>query len=225
MSYDFEADDPFAFASAEDGIDVESTGDSGSLDEAHMLNNQGDVLAGEDNAFVKTFNEKNELTATYKCNAVTPVTGKTLVLGGAGTSGVVATQVSVSYSNTGPCTITITGHKHGTAAHNTPAFTVTLPSLGFGALDPLGNPASTDAQSASWSASIMNHVDKLNNQGTFLCGISAGCKIEASGEYLGAAPTLADGWIADGGDANTSNSDFHTYSLKAHQYQGRDTGA
>lgn len=217
MAYDFIAEDPFSFATT--GIELESSSESDSLDNAVALDLEGEPVADSD----KTFNEKTAVTATYKCSELDTITDATVVLGGAGP--LVVESVQVQYSNTGHCTITLSGHNHGTTAHEaTNAFTVTLPTLGFGAYDPLGNTPSTACQSASWSASIMKHVDRLNNQGAFLAGASRGCKIEASAEYLGAAPALASDWTKSGDDDNTSNSDFQTSSLKAYKYQAADEG-
>lgn len=215
---DFVAVDPFGFADGED-IEIENSGDSGAKEAAIVNDRYGDPMPDSE----KQFNEKNDVTATYKCGSVAGVSDKTIVLGGAGTAGLVATQVSIQFNNNGHCTITVTGHKHGSTAHDaTNAYTIALPTIGFGAIDPIGNPASANCQSASWSASILTHVDKLNNQGAFLMGASRGCKIEASAEYVGAAPTVADGWTEDGTDDKTSNSDYNSAALKVHKYQAAD---
>lgn len=170
----------------------------------------------------KSYDEQMEVKAEYEAMILGVLTFPAIVMGAAA-NGYVVTQVQLA-TGMQHLKMSVTAHKHPAGTHNANEFTLVFPDdvPGWGAYDFLG--AGNDGvQSSTWSASV-DHVDKLKGDGTWLCGRSQGCKIEASSEYISdtiPAPDGDLGWTLDSNEVKTGG-DFYTASLKAHQYQAPD---
>ena len=189
-----------------------------SKDDAVVRDATGEFLPDS----AKAFNEKNEVSEEYEC-AILGAAGELDIVSEAGAFAI--TQIKVSTQEGRAARLTVTGHQHigGTSAnHVANPRTITLPAFdGFGATDLTGSAiASTDVQTSDWTATL-DHVDKQNNLGDFLCGRSQGCTIEATVEAVTETKPVIPtdpAWTKWEADIRKSNSDFYTVSGRGKLY-------
>lgn len=195
-----------------------SVSESASKDGAVVKDATGEYIVATD----KTFNEKTDIVAEYEANDPGDVGAGEIATGAAAALHV--TSVAIATTNTGYAKVTVTGHNHGVTVHTLQARTIKLPAFnGFGGTNFLSPDLTTivaaDVQSSSWSITL-DHVDKQNNVGNFLCGVTAGAKIEASVDAVNdTEPAVTETtWKWDSKDIKKANQDFYSISCKAHQY-------
>jgi hypothetical protein len=169
----------------------------------------------------ESFDEKQEVTLTYRAKVKTDAVAVALSLGLAASSGYVPTRIRVTTTGGNSpkhAEVEITGHKHGSGTHEINSVDVDVDVDGWGATDFLSDTPDDGCQSSTWEASI-NHKDVNDKKGDWLAGRSQGCRIDASGQYISdAAPALDADWTDDGSET-ADGDDFWTSSLKGHQYQ------
>lgn len=190
------------------------------------LANQVSTAVAEDGAgeylpdTEESYDEKQEITLTYRAKSKEDALAVAISLGLACTSGYVPISIKVNTkggSSPGHAEVEITGHKHGTDTHEVNSIDVSCSVDGWGATDFCSAVVDDGCQSGTWSATI-NHKDANTRKGDFLCGRSQGCKIDVSGQYISdAAPTLAADLTDDGSDTE-DGGDFWTANLKGHKY-------
>jgi hypothetical protein len=168
----------------------------------------------------ESFDEKQEITLTYRAKVKTDALDVAISLGLACTSGYIPLSIKVNTkggSSPGHAEVEITGHKHGSSTHEVNSIDVACTVDGWGATDFCSAVADDGCQSGSWSASI-NHKDSANRKGDFLCGRSQGCKVDVAGQYISdTAPALDTDYTDDGSDLEDGD-DFWTAALKGHLY-------
>lgn len=198
-------------------FDLKGVASTTSRDSAVHVDASGEYV----NATDVSFNTREEIQVEYEANETGAVGGGAIaVIVGA----YAVTAIAIRTTSTGHARVTITAHQHtgGTSAnHIANARTITLPTFnGFGAADFMTSGlTSTDLQSGDWSASI-NHVDRQNNVGNFLCGAATGVKIDASARAVAdSIPTSnPSGWILDRWAWSKSGDDFYAGDMAGHQY-------
>ncbi len=218
-AYTFGGSDVLGLAGG--GFVAEGVTISGSKDAAVAKGSTGDYIV----AAHASFNDKEEVVQTYIANVTTGAAAPTVSLGGLAGDYIV-TSVKSEGSNTGFTKITVTAHKHldgnTTTEHYENAKSITIPvGNGFGSFDPFGTSGltATDIQSCSWEASI-EHVDKQDSAGEFLCGRSQGAKITASIDAVTDTASVADpsGWKITSRNSKQTNDDFHSFSITGEKY-------
>lgn len=213
---------------ANDDFEFQGNEKTGSKDSAIPKGATGEFLP----AAHKTFNEKNDFTATYVAKKVGTVVPPTIVIG-VEKNGYHVTAAKLAGTNTGHLVLTVNAHEHVGAtsgtAHKTNAHTIVWPSEpdGFGAFDPFGDSGvpAEQIQSCGYDVSI-EHVDAQDRKGDFLVGRSQGVKVEASLEAVTDVENPADptGWKLTGKDRKKGNDGFWGLSLRGEMYPG-DTWA
>lgn len=166
----------------------------------------------------QTYDERQEVTLTYRANKKTSALTVAVSLGLADTvSTYVPTSVKVNTGNTKHAEVQIVGHKHGAGTHEVNSVDVSCSVDGWGATDFCSDTANDGCQSSSWTATI-DHVDKLTKAGAFLCGRSQGCRIDCTAEIVADAAPALDGDLTDDGSQVVEGEDFYTASLKGHKF-------
>ena len=203
----FQANDPLGLTGwvAQSGGDVTVTEQN-----AVALGANGDSIAEQG------YDPKQELSVSYIA------TGNGVAIPSVGDilNGWHVDSVSVSWSNTDWAKLTISAHKHGTAAHETcrvyePTITATG---GFGCptaigLFTLGTTSGVGVRSVSYSLQT-NHVDEMKHDGSHLAGDNYDgtetLTIETTGAYT--FPASSDGWHNDSADEKHTNTGATTTS-------------
>ncbi len=185
--------------------------------------------------FISTTNQQRNQIAnfTFTYLAKVPLGATTTIeLGGdGGLTGLVITRVAVRQVNNANATVELTCHQHGTTPSvnnhlDTSAFTIVLPSCGYGIVSAPLTLASGDPPdnivSVDWSAEVQ-HVDKQNRLGDHLVGASFGCRLDCSESRIdnGEAITAAAGWFLDGDVPSESNADFRTRTIRGHSFAAK----
>lgn len=196
--------DPYGLADGDLALISLGRGTSSSTDCAD--NGVGEFAPASQIAFGK----KQNLSANYKAQISTAISGKTVTVGAA--EAVAAETITINTVKGVRATVAINGHKHigGTGTvHNASSRSVSLPSFnGFGASTfglSVGVPAAS-IQSGTYVISV-GHTDDDDYVGNFLCGTSHGEKHSASFEAVDdTAWTIPEGWIEEAGQP-TGESD------------------
>lgn len=146
-----------------DGWEIQNENPTTGQDRAQALGADGDEIASH------LHNTKTTVTESFVCiedEAEIPDCGKIV-------SGWHIDTVTVTLSNTGFATMSVTGHKHGTANHancRNYAGTYTEVASMFGCPDELPCctiPADAGVRSVTYTKSV-NHVDELGSDGEWL---------------------------------------------------------
>lgn len=203
----FQANDPFGLTGwvAQSGGDITVTEQN-----AVALGANGDSIAEQG------YDPKQEISVSYIATAE----GVAIPSVGAIMNGWHIDSVSVSFSNTDWAKLTISGHKHGTANHET--CRVYAPSItakgGFGCPLEIGifkltAESGVGVRSVSYSLQT-NHVDEMKHDGSHLAGDNYDgtetLTIETTGAYT--FPATADGWHNDSNDSKHTNTGATTSS-------------
>lgn len=223
MAFTHGASDLFGLADAD--FVQQSHGDNTTRDHSIVEDDKGDFIADSD----AEYNKRDEVSVTYAAkNLEGPAQPKEIVMGGdgQGSGGFVITQIAVTQESTKEATIVVTGHKHDADnTHLTREYTVALPLLSaHGILEsPLKAALPTNIQKFTWTASL-GHIDKGDNRGDHLIGVSTGLRIECTEDYVDNAEvhTLQAPWVLDDEDVKGDKRDLQTKSLKAHMVQVAD---
>lgn len=186
-----------------EGWEIQQSNPTTGKDRAQALGADGDEIAS------KLHNTKTSITENF----VAVEDGAVIPSVGAIAGGYHIDSISVTLSNTGFATMSVTGHKHGSTVH--PAcrtYTGTLATVAaiFGA--PATVPCATiptgaGVRSVTYALAV-NHIDELNNVGEFL----AGDNYDGNETYTielcdNGVLTAKDGWdetSIGGGQGNTA---------------------
>lgn len=203
-------------------IEVQGGDDANVKDTAESTDSKGDVMVATQH------NERDEVQIRCIVNA-DGVADISCILGGVGYGAsepkYVLTQVQVNQPNTDMAELTFSLHRHTGATgktHIARAYTVTLPTLGYGIQT--GMPAGVTGLTAtainrySWTASV-THTDKQTRQGAFLVGHSTKGRIEETIEAVhnGETPAAASGWLIDRKAAPEENTSHKMRSITCHK--------
>ena len=167
------------------------------------------------------FDEREEITVSYEANDNSAVGGGSIPV--TLETNYAVTSIRVSSGQGRHATVEVTAHKHtgGTsAAHLANAREITLPSVtGFVATCLLGTAmTAAEVKDSEWTATV-DHVDRPNNAGNFLCGKAVGVKIEAKTTgTCEAVPAVPGSWTLDSKDVTEASEDFKNVSIACHQY-------
>jgi hypothetical protein len=221
----FGSDDLIGLGSTDSNFIAVSTSNNRSLTYTTVLGSTGDEIMRDSNGH----DLKNEVTTTYRYNAVTGL-GAALPKIGDISNSYIITSISVESNNNDFPTITVTGHNHDTNAHDTvyyvcavyswPAAITTAITGAYGAYDYLSaNLSVTDTETTIYagvaSSSVTcecDHVDIVNAVGDHLVGENNNGRISGTVTYNGApqAVDTANKFHVNGPTTNRENTGFAT---------------
>ena len=196
------------------GWEIQTVNPTTSRQRAQALGAYGDEIASQ------TYDPRTTASATYVATADTatvPKAGQIL-------NGYHIDSVTVNFSNTAFVTMTLQGHKHGSASH--PAgrtYTGSLSTIGtkFGCpAAPLGFTIPTGAGVRSYTYTLTtNHVDELGSQGNYLASDNYDGTEQAEIELCDTGDiTAASGWdlVSDGHTRGNTQAETSTATAERH---------
>ena len=192
-------------------------------------------INGDEVARSAAFDNKNEVSGSYKWNDVTGL-GAALPKIGDISNSYITTGVTVSSSNDDFPSIEFTGHQHDTNVHDTtaarnlyswPADVTSQLTGAFGAYDILV--ASNDTSAAAVASSSVtfecDHADVNNASGEHLAGENYNGRMSCSVTYNGAPDEVdtAANWNITSNNSSRENTGFETVAYSAERGITQDT--
>jgi len=222
MAYTFGADDILAALGLTAGLAVQESGGNKTTQNAVVVDANGNEITATNQAF----DVKTEKTITFKASGTVTAIAAGVKLGGAGTSGVVLTTLSVSRVHNDHPTVSCTAHSHTgdaadhlTGVSNQNEWTLPEIDLSFGVPTPLADSVDDDCQSQTVAYAVQ-HRDRLNKTGSHLIGNSFGLRKDVTEEYVysGSDPATPTGYIEDSVAPRSPNTDFKTATIAFHSF-------
>jgi len=204
------------------GWEINNETPTSSNDRAQALNAEGDELAHAE------YNAKTTVSATYVIKAITAGQTRKIPKFGEILNGYHVDSVSISFTNTGFVGMTITGHKHGSAAHPvcrtyTGSLAAIVAEFGCPAtLTGFDIPDNAGVRSYTWTLDG-NHQDELNGTGNFLGAENYDGKESVDCELCDTgAITAASGWTLMTAANPTGNTVAETSTASAEHHIAHD---